>query len=96
MGENEARERQIAAGSHARSRRSARLSRCMDTSTPDQQGRGCSCQGEGTAGAIDVECAEGVGGSAVEAGAFVPGGEHVHVQSERPLTATGGSGIVAR
>jgi hypothetical protein len=39
---------------------------------------------------------EGVGGSAVEAGGFVPGGEHVHDQRERPLTATGGGGIVAR
>jgi hypothetical protein len=43
-----------------------------------------------------VECTEGVGGSAVEAGGFVPGGEHVHDQRERPLTATGGGGIVAR
>jgi hypothetical protein len=43
-----------------------------------------------------VECTEGVGGSAVEAGGFVPGGEYVHDQRERPLTATGGSGIVAR
>jgi hypothetical protein len=73
----------------------AALLPCMDRSGRRPGRHGCRRQAKRERHPAS-SAPKGVGGSAVEAGGFVPGGKHVHDQRERPLTATGGGGIVAR